>query len=97
MRVVVSNGLLLSWLTVVVAVPLPAQNNPPISVPLDDQAWQMLVEALEEAKTASPAVRAQVGLEFAKQLDQDHKKSDELKILREAYLNDGREFALPIG
>jgi len=86
MRLAVSNGLLLGWLTVVAAAALPAQKNPPISVPLDDRAWQMLVEALEESKTASPAVRAQVGLEFSKQLDQDNKKSDELKVLREAYL-----------
>jgi hypothetical protein len=53
---------------------------------LDDQAWQMLVQALEEAKTASPPVRAQVELQFAKQLDQDNKKSEETALLKDAYL-----------
>ena len=69
------------------------QPSPPTSHPnalptvsIDDMAWQMLVAALEESKTASPAVRAKVMLEFAKQLDQDNKKSDELTVLREAYL-----------
>src|SRR5271169_858620 len=62
------------------------QRNLSPAVPLDDQAWQMLVEALEEAKTASPPVRAKVGLEFAKQLDQDNKKNDEAVVLKDAFL-----------
>lgn len=75
----------LGWLAVS-AEPALAQKSPTPLVPLDDQAWQMLVEALKEAKTASPPVHAQVNLEFAKQLDQDNKRSDELVVLREAYL-----------
>jgi hypothetical protein len=75
----------LTWLAVS-AVPLVAQKSTSTTVTLDDRAWQMLVDALEASKTASPAVRAKVGLEFAKQLDQDNKKSDELKVSREAYL-----------
>jgi hypothetical protein len=77
--------LFFGWL-VISAVPAAGQTNAAPAVSLDDQAWQMLVDALAEAKTANPAVRAWVGLEFAKQLDQDNKKSDELKVLREAYL-----------
>jgi hypothetical protein len=77
--------LLVGWL-VISAAPAVGQTSTAPAVPLDDKAWQMLVDALAEAKTASPAVRAWVGLEFAKQLDQDNKKSDERNILREAYL-----------
>jgi len=66
--------------------PQASQKSPPVAMPLDDMAWQMLVAAFEESKTASPAVHAQVALDFAKQLDQDNKKSDEVVVLREAYL-----------
>lgn len=66
--------------------PSVAQTGPSPLMRLDDTAWQMLVDALNEAKTSSPAVHAKVSLEFAKQLDQDNKKSDELTVLKEAYL-----------
>ena len=72
--------------TSVSATPRERRTNPSPAISVDDMAWKMLVAALEEAKTASPPVRAKVMLEFAKQLDQDNKKSDELTILREAYL-----------
>lgn len=68
------------------AAPSVAQTGPSPLMRLDDTAWQMLVDALNEAKTSSPAVHAKVSLEFAKQLDQDNKKSDELTVLKEAYL-----------
>ncbi len=85
MRVTFRTGLLAAVLAGFAAAAAPQKSSPTV-VSLDDRAWQMLVDAFEEAKTASPAVRAQVGLEFAKQLDQDAKKSDEVKVLREAYL-----------
>jgi len=71
-------------LTALSPVPQASQKNPPAAVPLDAMAWQMLVAAFEESKTASPAVHAQVALDSAKQLDQDNKKSDEAVVLREA-------------
>lgn len=76
--------LFLSGLAVL-AAPSVAQTGPSPAIRLDDMAWQMLVDALNDAKTASPAVHAKVGLEFAMQLDQDNKKSDELAVMREAY------------
>ena len=63
-----------------------AQPRPQRPIALDDRAWQMMVQALEEAKSASPPVRAQVELEFAKQLDQDNKKDEEAALLKDAYL-----------
>jgi len=81
----ISGALLVNAFLLSVA-PSSARQGPQSPVPLDDQAWQMLVKALEEAKTSSPPVRAQVELEFAKQLDQDNKKSEEASLLRDAYL-----------
>jgi hypothetical protein len=73
-------------LLTVVAPAFAQQKDASPEVPLDDRAWQILVQALEEAKTASPPVRAQVEFEFAKQLDQDNKKSEEAALLTDAYL-----------
>lgn len=86
MRGTLGAGLLATGLAMGFATTAAAQKSSPTSMSLDDRAWQMLVDALEEAKTATPAVHAKVQLEFTKQLDQDNKKSDEVKILREAYL-----------
>jgi hypothetical protein len=66
--------------------PAEAQEKLPAAESLDDKAWQMLVDALAEAKTASPPVQAWVKLEFAKQLDQDGKKSEEKQLMHQAYL-----------
>jgi hypothetical protein len=85
MRLYLMVSICLCWL-VVSSAPAAAQTIVPPAIPLDDKAWQMLVDALAEAKTARPEVRAWVELEFAKQLDQDNKKSDELQVMREAYL-----------
>jgi len=85
MRLTACGAFFLCYLGISVT-PRVAQQKPLPLISLDDQAWQMLVQALEEAKTASPPVRAQVELEFARQLDQDNKKSEEAALLRDACL-----------
>lgn len=49
------------------------------------QARQLLAAAQDEAKSASPGVRAKVWLELAKQLSADGKKPEERSLLRDAY------------